>query len=101
MGDGLLHVFVQNNAQCSETIEKLIFRLLVFEIWLLNLCRYSLKTVFVRKDAQCSEMDFRVHELFFFRFLVFEIYSILYSIFVVNWGTFCEPNSETLTSDAR
>ena len=38
-----------------------------------------------------------------FRFLVFEIWSILYLKFIVNWDfrDFCEPNLETLTSDTR
>ena len=47
---------------------------------------------FLPKDAQCSETDFLVQE-FFLRLLVFEIWSMLYSTFVVNWsGT--QTNSE-------
>ena len=35
----------------------------------------------VSKDAQCSESYFCIHELFLVRYLVFEIWSILYFIF--------------------
>ena len=31
------------------------------------------------KDAQCSESDFCIREFFFVRFLVFQIWSILYT----------------------
>ena len=36
-------------------------------------------------------------------FFVVEIWSTLYSKFVLNWDLrdFCEPDSETLTSDTR
>ena len=33
-----------------------------------------------KKDAHCSENDFIVHEFFFVRLLVFEIWSILYMV---------------------
>ena len=58
---------------------------------------------FFSKGEQCFETDFALN-LTIFRLLVFEIWPILYSIFVVNWGLdryLCEPDSETLTSDTR
>ena len=39
--------------------------------------------ILVSKDAQCSETDFWV---FFCQFLHFELWSILYSKLVLNWG---------------
>ena len=60
----------------------------------------STKKNVASKYAQCSETDLSV-EFFFVRFLVFEIWLILY--LTVNWGLedFCEPDSEPLTSDTR
>ena len=58
---------------------------------------------FVPKNVQCFETDFEFMS-FFSRFLAFEIWSILYSTSVVNWGLerfFCEPDSEMLTNDTR
>ena len=46
----------------------------------------------VSKDAQYSEIYFSVHEFFFVRFLVFEIWSIFYFTFVMYSGL--ETNSE-------
>ena len=43
-----------------------------------------LKKSVVSKDAQYSETDFWVHEFFLVRFLVFELWSILYFTFVVH-----------------
>ena len=49
----------------------------------------------VKNDTQCSETN----EKSLIRFLVYEIWSILYSTFVMNWDV--EPDSEMQTSDTR
>ena len=53
----------------------------------------------VQNVMQCSETN----ENQFSDFLVYEIWSILYSTFVVNWGlvSFCEPDLERVTNDTR
>ena len=38
-----------------------------------------------KKDAHCSDTDFLVPEFFCIFFLIFQIWSILYKTFVVNW----------------
>ena len=54
------------------------------------------------KNGQYSENDFTLN-LTILQFLVFKIWLILYSTFVVNCGLFSifESDSETLTSDPR
>ena len=90
----ILGFCLEKVAQCTETYEKTIFRFLVFKK------RLKILKIFTRKMSR----------IFFFqnmrnvlkrmqnRFLVFDIWSILYSKFVVNWelGDFCEPDSETI-----
>ena len=77
---------------------KIYFRSLflryVLTIWLKKI---------IPKDAQCSDTDSWAHVFFFVRFLVFELWLILYSTFVVNWGDkyFCKPDSETLYNQWR
>ena len=55
---------------------------------------------FVPEDEQCSETDLALI-LTLLQLLVFEIWSILYSRFLVNCDLrdFCKHDSETLTSD--
>ena len=46
------------------------------------------KMMFISKDAQCSDRNFCINEIFFLRILIFELWSILY--LTVHWGRdFC------------
>ena len=60
---------------------------LVFELRSFNFDHFSKKAKknVVLEDAQCSETDFWMLWTVV-SFLIFEIWSILYSSFVVNWG---------------
>ena len=65
------------DAECAETNEKSI----VFEIWSFKFLESS-EFSFRPKEAQCSETDFLVHNIFLLRILVFEIWSIFCSTFL-------------------
>ena len=72
--------------------EKSIFRFLVFELWSFNLDHLTeITKKIVPEDAQCSEADLCMLWTVL-RFLVCEIWSILYSNFVMNWEL--KTNSE-------
>ena len=58
----------------------------IWNVSLLPTCRPLPIPPHVSEDAQYSETGFISSWFFFFRFLVFEIRSILYSTFVVNWS---------------
>ena len=74
------------DAQCAETNGNTIFRFLVFGIF-----NHLAKKNVNPKDAQCSETDFLVYEFFLVRILIFEIWLILLSTFVVCVGMYrCE-----------
>ena len=75
-------------------------RFLVFEIWYRRFCTQNSQNIlsiltsktdqkfrrgFVQKDVQCSEMNAQPN-FRFLRFLAYEIWLILYSKFLVNWG---------------
>ena len=72
------HIYMED-AQCAGTNEKSILQFLLFEIFK-NLATKKLMT----KIAQCSGTDFLVPDFFFVRFLVYEIWLTLSSIFVVS-----------------
>ena len=75
------------DAQCAETNEKTLIRFLAFEWWSKFLEYLSPFDQNDKKkipeDAQCSETDLALI-LTILRFLVFKIWSIVYSNFVVN-----------------
>ena len=56
----LYGLYYKKDAQCAETNERLIIRFLSFIF-----CKKKIVT----KDAQCSETDFLVHELYFLCYL--------------------------------
>ena len=53
------------------------------------------------KDAHCSETDFGVLEFFFVPIFFFWDMVDFVLNFCSELGDFCEPDSETLTSDTR
>ena len=77
------------NPQCSETNENSLYRFLryfVFEIWsIFNHINTPYK-LFLNRPKICA-MFWNVFSNFFVRLLVFELWSILYSTSVVNWGS--------------
>ena len=87
------HIYMKlvKDAQCAETKEKQIFLFLFCtqnsrnHLNILTLITDQNVNFLVPKDAQCSipnaELNFR-----FLRLLVFEIWSIMYSKFLVKWG---------------
>ena len=83
-GDDFL---VQKVAQCSEMNEKSIFRFLrflVFKIWSFKILNIVWFFFHPKRCALCFETDFSLN-LTILWFLVYAIWSIMYSTFVV-WG---------------
>ena len=79
----------------------------IFIFWVMVDCVLNFRVFFTFITGQKFQQRIVVSRcvmFFFVRFLGFEIWSILYSTFVVNWGRseiFCDTDSETLTSDTR
>ena len=71
-------------------------------------CQYNFikcvtwKKFLVPKDAKCYETDFLAHEFFLCDFSLWDLVDFVFNI-RSDLGTrdFCEPDSETLTSDTR
>ena len=78
-------------------------RLLVFEIWSFKILIIVWKMAIffiVSEDAQCSETDLELL-LKVLRLLVIEIWSILYSKFLVNWGLGRIQKKKNYVKEAR
>ena len=79
------------DVQCTETYDFFFLQILCFFFWdmvdfLLKISRkFNKKSLCVPNDVQCSETYAKL-VFHFLQLLFFEIWSILYSKFLVNWG---------------
>ena len=77
------HIY-KKDEQCAETNEKSIFKFQFLRYRQFQIISINPKNdiFIVTSDAQCSKTNLRVHD-FFMQYLFFEIWSILYSTFVI------------------